>query len=125
MTDTLTLSKDAQDLLFHSARTANTFTDEPVTQEQLRAIYDLVKFGPTAMNNQPLRVTAVRSPEARETFERLRDLLAIDREAGAGQRGGPEWAEVEAPPGSREAAAVGAVGAAVALLGTAAVRRQL
>lgn len=66
MTDTLALSKDAQDLLFRSARTANTFTDEPVTEEQLRAIYELVKFGPTAMNNQPLRVTVVRSPQARE-----------------------------------------------------------
>lgn len=66
MNDTLVLHKDAQDLLFRSARTANTFTDEPVTDEQLRAIYDLVKYGPTAMNNQPLRVTAVRSPQARE-----------------------------------------------------------
>lgn len=70
MSDALVLSKDAQDLLFRSARTANSFTDEPVTDEQLRAIYDLVKFGPTAMNNQPLRVTAVRSPEARERLVR-------------------------------------------------------
>ena len=70
MTDTLALDKNAQDLLFRSARTANSFTDEPVTDEQLRAIYDLVKFGPTAMNNQPLRVTVVRSPEARERLVR-------------------------------------------------------
>ena len=70
MTDMLALSKDAQDLLFRSARTANTFTDEPVTEEQLRAIYELVKFGPTAMNNQPLRVTVVRSSEARERLVR-------------------------------------------------------
>ena len=66
MTDNLVLDKDTQDLLFRSARTANTFTGEPVTDEQMRAIYDLVKYGPTAMNNQPLRVTVVRSPEARE-----------------------------------------------------------
>jgi 3-hydroxypropanoate dehydrogenase len=70
MTDALALNKDAQDLLFRSARTANAFTDEPVTDQQLRAIYDLVKYGPTAMNNQPLRVTAVRSPEARERLVR-------------------------------------------------------
>ncbi|MET9085569.1 malonic semialdehyde reductase [Streptomyces sp. NPDC004237] len=62
----LVLDPTAQDLLFREARTANTFTDEPVTDEQVQAIYDLVKFGPTSMNQSPLRVTLVRSPEARE-----------------------------------------------------------
>jgi nitroreductase len=61
----LALPLDAQDLLFREARTANAFTDEPVTEEQLRAVYDLAKWGPTAMNSQPLRVVLVRSPEAR------------------------------------------------------------
>ncbi|MER5380946.1 malonic semialdehyde reductase [Streptomyces sp. NPDC002688] len=62
----LVLDPTAQDLLFREARTANTFTDEPVTDEQVQAIYDLVKFGPTAFNQSPLRITLVRSPEARE-----------------------------------------------------------
>ncbi|MFC9591854.1 malonic semialdehyde reductase [Streptomyces sp. NPDC056944] len=62
----LALDAVAQDLLFREARTANTFTDEPVTDEQVQAIYDLVKFGPTAFNQSPLRITLVRSPEARE-----------------------------------------------------------
>jgi 3-hydroxypropanoate dehydrogenase len=62
----LVLDPAAQDLLFREARTANAFTDEPVTDEQVRAIYDLVKFGPTAFNQTPLRITLVRSPEARE-----------------------------------------------------------
>ncbi|MFD4830354.1 malonic semialdehyde reductase [Streptomyces sp. SID4919] len=62
----LVLAPTAQDLLFREARTANTFTDEPVTEEQVQAIYDLVKFGPTAFNQTPLRVTLVRSAEARE-----------------------------------------------------------
>ena len=61
----LELSLDAQNLLFREARTANAFTDEPVTEEQIRAIYDLAKWGPTAMNSQPLRVVLVQSPEAR------------------------------------------------------------
>ena len=34
------LAPDAQDLLFREARTANTFTDEPVSDEQVQAIYD-------------------------------------------------------------------------------------
>ena len=63
--DHLELSPEAQDLLFRDARTANTFTDEPVTEEQVRAIYDLVKWAPTSMNNQPLRILLVRTPEAR------------------------------------------------------------
>ncbi|MEU2282931.1 malonic semialdehyde reductase [Streptomyces sp. NPDC013178] len=62
----LVLDSAAQDLLFREARTANTFTDEPVTDEQVQAIYDLVKYGPTAFNQTPLRITLVRSAEARE-----------------------------------------------------------
>lgn len=62
---TLAIDSDAQDLLFREARTANTFTDEPVSDEQVRAIYELVKWAPTSMNIQPMRVVLVRSPEAR------------------------------------------------------------
>lgn len=60
------LDEAALEQLFTGARTPNAFTDEPVTDEQLQALYDLVKWAPTSMNNQPLRVLAVRSPEARE-----------------------------------------------------------
>lgn len=62
----IVLDPTAQDLLFREARTANTFTDEPVSDEQVQAIYDLVKFGPTAFNQNPMRVVLVRSTEARE-----------------------------------------------------------
>ncbi|MFE3496565.1 malonic semialdehyde reductase [Streptomyces sp. NPDC059175] len=61
----LALDPTAQDLLFREARTANAFTDEPVTDEQVQAIYDLVKYGPTAFNQSPMRVVLVRSEEAR------------------------------------------------------------
>jgi nitroreductase len=69
----LQLSEEAADLLFREARTANTFADEPVTPEQVRAIYDLIKWGPTSMNQQPLRIVLVRSEQARE---RLLPLLS-------------------------------------------------
>ncbi|MFJ8437396.1 malonic semialdehyde reductase [Kitasatospora griseola] len=62
---TLALDAAAQDLLFREARTANTFSDEPVSDEQIQAIYELVKFGPTAFNQQPLRIVLVRSEEGR------------------------------------------------------------
>ena len=63
--DALVLAPAAQDLLFREARTANSFTDEPVTDEQVQAIYDLVKYAPTSMNMSPLRVVLVRSDDAR------------------------------------------------------------
>jgi 3-hydroxypropanoate dehydrogenase len=63
--ESLQLDAAAQDLLFRQARTANAFTDEPVTDEQIRAIYELVKFAPTSMNQQPLRIVLVRSVDAR------------------------------------------------------------
>ncbi|MGW2989970.1 malonic semialdehyde reductase [Streptomyces goshikiensis] len=62
----LVLDSAAQDLLFREARTVGSFSDEPVTEEQVQAIYDLVKYGPTAFNQTPLRITLVRSAEARE-----------------------------------------------------------
>lgn len=68
MTDLLELSPAGQNLLFREARTANAFTDEPVSDEQVAAIYDLVKYAPTAMNSQPLRIVLVRSDDARATL---------------------------------------------------------
>jgi 3-hydroxypropanoate dehydrogenase len=74
-TDTgLALSREAQNLLFREGRTANVFADEPVTDEQIAAIYELVKWGPTAMNAQPMRMMLVRSDEARN------DLVALMNE---------------------------------------------
>ncbi|WP_059013174.1 malonic semialdehyde reductase [Streptomyces specialis] len=68
----LALDAAAQDLLFREAHTARAFTDEPVTDEQVRAIYDLIKLAPTAHNSSPLRVTLLRSAGAKE---RLLPLL--------------------------------------------------
>jgi len=52
--------------LFHEPRTAYSFTDEPVTDEQLHRIQELTFYGPSAFNSQPLRITWIKSPEARE-----------------------------------------------------------
>jgi 3-hydroxypropanoate dehydrogenase len=66
LADQLELSQNAQDLLFRRARTANTFTGEPVSDEQVKAIYDLAKWAPASMNNQSLRIVLVRSSAARD-----------------------------------------------------------
>jgi 3-hydroxypropanoate dehydrogenase len=62
----LTIPADVADQLFRQAATAYRFSDEPVSDEQVRAAYDLLKWGPTAMNSQPLRMVLVRSGEARD-----------------------------------------------------------
>lgn len=62
----LTIGAQTADQLFFEARSANSFSDEPVSDEVLDAIYETMKMGPTLMNNQPLRITWVKSAEARQ-----------------------------------------------------------
>jgi 3-hydroxypropanoate dehydrogenase len=51
--------------LFHDARTAYSFTDQSVSDQQLAGIVHLLRWAPTAINSGPLRVTFVRSAEAK------------------------------------------------------------
>ncbi|MFC8303640.1 malonic semialdehyde reductase [Specibacter sp. NPDC057265] len=66
LNDALVLDGEAANALFLQARTANSWSAEEIADGTLEAIYTLTKMGPTAMNIQPLRITWVRSPEARE-----------------------------------------------------------
>ena len=59
------LSDTALDQLFRQARTYNAFLDQPVSDEQLRRIYELAKFGPTSANSSPARIVFVKSAEAK------------------------------------------------------------
>jgi 3-hydroxypropanoate dehydrogenase len=61
----LQASPQTADLLFREAHTINAFTDAPVSDAQIRAVYDLLRWGPTAMNTVPLRLLLVRTPAAR------------------------------------------------------------
>ncbi len=51
--------------LFDHARTHNAFTNEPVSPETLRRLYDLMKWGPTSANCSPARIVFVVSPEGK------------------------------------------------------------
>lgn len=66
---TQALTDAALDQLFREARTANGWLDRPVAAETLRALYDLVKWGPTSANIQPLRVKFVTSAAAKERLK--------------------------------------------------------
>jgi len=59
--------------LFTEARTHNAFTEKPVPDTLLSEALDLAKMGPTAANQQPLRVLFLRSKAAKE---RLRPHLS-------------------------------------------------
>ena len=60
------LSDAALDQLFRTARTYNGYLDRPVTTEQLHAIWDLMKYGPTSANMMPARLVWCVSQEAKE-----------------------------------------------------------
>lgn len=66
MTPTNTLDAAALSLLFTGARTHNGWTDEPVTDAQLKQIYALASLGPTSANCSPARFVFVRSPEGKQ-----------------------------------------------------------
>lgn len=59
------LSDSALDQLFRNARSYNGFRDEPVTMDQLHAIWDLMKFGPTSANSLPARIVWCASTDAK------------------------------------------------------------
>jgi 3-hydroxypropanoate dehydrogenase len=66
------VNDEALDTLFRQARTHNAWLKKPVSDETLRQLYDLLKWGPTSANGLPLRVLFLRTPEAKE---RLRPAL--------------------------------------------------
>lgn len=57
------------DLLFRNARSQNGFTSDPVSDAQLKQLYDIVKWAPTTMNIQPMRLVFVKSEAGRKLLE--------------------------------------------------------
>ena len=51
--------------IFHDAHTTHRFVDEPVDVAIVREVYETIRWAPTAMNGQPLRLAVVQSGEAR------------------------------------------------------------
>jgi 3-hydroxypropanoate dehydrogenase len=60
------LDAAALDQLFRTARTRNGWSDKPVSDEQLHELYDLFKYGPTAVNSTPARILWIKSEAAKE-----------------------------------------------------------
>lgn len=66
-----TLDAAALDQLFRAARSRNGWTDRPVSDAQLREVYDLMKLAPTAANSCPARFVWVRSAEGKAKLAAL------------------------------------------------------
>ena len=67
------LPDEALAQIFLEARTYNGWLDKPVTDEQLRQVYNLMKWGPTSANSSPARFVFIRSQKGKE---RLRPALS-------------------------------------------------
>lgn len=69
------LDDAALDVIFRQARTQNKWLDKPVSNDQLLALYELMRWGPTSANCFPVRIVFVTSAVASSpSFSR-----AIDR----------------------------------------------
>jgi len=60
------LNDAALDTLFRTARTYNGYTDTPVTDAEVRELYELVKMGPTSANQQPARFVWLLSQDGKD-----------------------------------------------------------
>jgi 3-hydroxypropanoate dehydrogenase len=65
------LDNSALDTIFRKARTQNRWFDKPVSREQLAALYDLMRWGPTSANCFPVRIVFVTTPAAKERLKPL------------------------------------------------------
>ncbi len=71
MTSGTPLADSALDQLFRTARTYNGYSDRPVSNDQLTAIWDLLKMGPTSANCLPARIIWCVSDEAKQKLAPL------------------------------------------------------
>lgn len=65
------LSEEGLDLIFRAARTYNGYVDKPVSEDQLRALWDLMKWGPTSANMSPARIIWCVSDESKAKIAAL------------------------------------------------------
>jgi 3-hydroxypropanoate dehydrogenase len=77
------LDDAALDQLFRGARTYNAWLPKPVPESTLRALYELMKWGPTSANSSPLRIVFVQSPAAKERLVACMNPGNVDKTRSA------------------------------------------
>ena len=73
------LSNLCKETLFTKARSQNGWLNKDITDEQIRQLYDLLKFGPTSANCCPARFTFIRTKEAKERLKPYLDSENIEK----------------------------------------------
>jgi nitroreductase len=73
------ISDEAIQQLFTEARTYPGWLPEPVADEALHAIYDLMKWGPTSANLSPARILFVKTPQEKEKLFPCLMPLNVDK----------------------------------------------
>jgi 3-hydroxypropanoate dehydrogenase len=63
------LTAESLDILFRKARTHRAWLPKPVSDDLLRELYDLMKWGPTSANCCPVRILFLRTPEAKQRLK--------------------------------------------------------
>lgn len=82
-TANMTLSPEDMDLIFRNARSQNGWQAKPVSDEQLRQLYELMKWAPTTMNTQPARILFLRSAAAKERLKPALNPGNVDKTMAA------------------------------------------
>ena len=77
------LDNDTLDTLFREARSHNGWLNQTIDNKQINQIYELMKYGPTAANNCPARITFVKSDEAKQKLKAHLDEGNVEKSMDA------------------------------------------
>jgi 3-hydroxypropanoate dehydrogenase len=67
------------DLAFRAARSHNRWLPKPVSDDELRGLYELMKWGPTSANSNPARIFFLRTLQAKERLKPALDPGNIEK----------------------------------------------
>lgn len=71
------------DLILRRARSHHTWTDRPVSDDEMRVLYDIARMGPTSMNGCPARFVFVRSEEGKARIAKAVKPTNLNKVFGA------------------------------------------
>ncbi len=77
------LEESSLDLILRAARSHHTWTDRPVPDEDVKALYEIVKMGATSMNGCPARFVFVRTAEGKERLAKAVKPTNLAKMTGA------------------------------------------
>ena len=77
------LDNNALDLILTGSRSHYAWTDKPVSEEQIKRMYEITKMGPTSMNSCPARIVFVTSSEGKERIAKALKPTNVAKMMGA------------------------------------------